>query len=66
MVDVVMEVGAQVASYKHGRDSEQTLESPALDHLWSWAREEVESLAGLQGSPAELGTWEKVAALGTD
>lgn len=64
-VDVVMAVGEQMASCKEGRHSELTLGTLAQDHLWSWAREEVESLEEVQGSPVGLEAWEKVDALGT-
>lgn len=54
-----------MASCNGGRHSELRPGILVLDNLLGWAREEVESLAVVQGSPAGLGAWEKVAALGT-
>lgn len=64
-VGVVMVVGAQEASCKGGKDSEQTPGTPMWDHLGSWEGEEVESWVGVQGSPDEQGAWGRVGALGT-
>lgn len=63
--DEVMVVGEQVASCKVGRHSEQTPGTLVWDHLGGWAREEVESLAGVQGNPVGLEVLEKVGALDT-
>lgn len=56
-----MVAGAQAASCKGGRHSEQTLGSLR----WSWAREEVESWVGDQGTPVGQEAWGKADALGT-
>lgn len=61
-----MVVGAQVASCKGGKHSEQTPGTQVLDPLWSWAMEEVESSVEALGSPAGLGAWETVGGQDTD
>lgn len=62
---VVLAVGAQEASCKGGRHSEQTPGTLPWDHLWSLVVEVVESSAGVQGSPVEQGAWGKVGGVGT-